>query len=484
MLGDGIEFRALGPIEVAVHGRNVALSPQLKLVLSVLLVEADRVVSNDQLIQILWGDDTPPDAHTRVAKLIYRLRAVLSPDAANHVETRSPGYMIHVDGVYDANNFEQLARAAHRLVDDRRTTEALSLLDQALELWRGPAFAETANEEFARTEVVRLEELRTDALEDRIRAKLDLGRHHELIGELKTLIETHPFRESLWGLLMLALYRSGRQADALSAYRTMRTKLGDELGIEPSHQLQELETAILRQEPTLAWHDPDQPAPPPDTSTAPLPEPPNQDAHKSGRNDPSPSPSITARQHRTRRDLVQIGLPVATAIALLVLAAFVLNTTDETKTTRPRTITVPYQGTLVETLEGNSQGSTSSGTITGGLIGNGTYTSISRTNQIPPHCTVGQGVPTSTSTVLKSRTGDTLLQEETGTLCASGPTSFEFTGTFTFAGGSGCFANATGHGDITAQITFDDQRFTTGRSTSHDVGSITVPNKPNCPQAR
>jgi DNA-binding SARP family transcriptional activator len=476
MLGDGVEFRALGPIEVAVDGRTVALSPQLKLVLSALLVEPDRVVSSDQLIQILWSDDTPPDAHTRVAKLIYRLRAAVSPDAANHVETRSPGYIIHVDGGYDAKNFEQLARAARPLLDDKRTTDALSLLDQALGLWRGPAFAETAGEEFARTEAVRLEELRTDALEDRIRAKLDLGRHHELIGELKTLVETHPFRESVWGLLMLALYRSGRQADALSTYRTMRTKLGDELGIEPSHQLQELETAILRQEPALAWHD--------HNRTGPLKEPPSQDAENGAHNDPPLASPDTARRNRTRRRLLRVGLPVAAAIALLVLAGFVFSTTDEPKAARPRTVTVPYQGTLVETLEGNSQGSTSSGSITGGLIGNGTYTSISRTNQIPPHCTVGQGVPTSTSTVLKSRTGDTLLQEETGTLCASGPTSFEFTGTFTFAGGSGCFANATGHGDITAQITFDDQHFATGRSTSHDIGSITVPNKPHCPQTR
>jgi hypothetical protein len=144
-------------------------------------------------------------------------------------------------------------------------------------------------------------------------------------------------------------------------------------------------------------------------------------------------------------------------------------------------ITVPYAGTLTESIEGNSGGSTFSGRVTGPLIGHGTYTGLSKTAEIPPACGDGRGVATTTSTVFTAANGDTLLQDEEGMLCSSGPLSFEFSGSFTISGGSGCFLGATGHGEVTAKIVYVGG-FTNGTSTSRNVGKIRVMNTPHCPQ--
>src|SRR5215211_1415209 len=244
-----MQYRLLGALEVQNGGSPIALGgAKQRALLGVLLVNANQVVSRDRLIDELWGEVPPPSVVQSIQVYVSRLRKLLPPDT---LLTRTTGYVLEVDPKdVDLSCFERLlgegrkALAAH---DPQRATE---VLHDALDLWRGPPLAEFAFEPFAHAAIGRLEELRVAALEDRIEADLELGRHAELVAELEALVAENPHRERLRGQLMLALYRSERQTEALEVYRQGRRAL-DELGIAPSAVLQQLEHAILNHDQAL-----------------------------------------------------------------------------------------------------------------------------------------------------------------------------------------------------------------------------------------
>ena len=243
-----MEFRILGPLEVVGGGRPLTLGgSRQRALLALLLIRANEVVSADRLIDELWGAHPPKAAGNALQYHVSQLRKALG--ATNVVVTQEPGYLIRVGpNDLDLLRFE-------RLVDDAQHAApeaAARLLRDALDLWRGPPLADLAHESFAQTEIARLDELRVRALELRLEADLAVGRHEDVVGELEALVHEHPLRERLRGALMRALYASGRQAEALDAYRQTRHMLNAELAIEPSRELQELERAILRQEPALS----------------------------------------------------------------------------------------------------------------------------------------------------------------------------------------------------------------------------------------
>jgi DNA-binding SARP family transcriptional activator len=245
-----MEFRILGPLEVSDEGGQVPLGGgKPRALLAVLLLHPNEVVSADRLIDELWGEDSPEGAAAALRVNVSRLRKALPQDV---LATRSPGYVIRVGAEeLDLDRFERLMEEGRSLLARGLPAAASERLRDALSLWRGPALADFAYESFAQTAIARLEEIRLAAVELRIDADLALGRHDELVGELEALVAEEPLRERLRGYLMTALYRSGRQAEALDAYKDARRALIDELGIEPSTALQELERAILRQEPAL-----------------------------------------------------------------------------------------------------------------------------------------------------------------------------------------------------------------------------------------
>jgi DNA-binding SARP family transcriptional activator len=230
-----MSVRLLGPLEVERGGVPVQLGGRAqRALLARLLLDANRTVAVDRLIDDLWGEDAPSSAVKMVHIYISKLRKQL-PDGM--LVTRAPGYAVEIEPeAIDLARFE-------RLRNEGRLREALAL-------WRGPALAEF-DEPFAILESARLEELHVASVEDRIDADLALGRHTALVGELEALVARNPLRERLWGQLMLARYRSGRQADALAAYRELRELLATELGIEPSAALRDLELRMLQQDPNL-----------------------------------------------------------------------------------------------------------------------------------------------------------------------------------------------------------------------------------------
>ena len=246
-----MDFLILGPLEVREQDRVVSLGgTRQRALLAILLTRANQVVSKSRLIDELWGEEPPETAANVLQVYVSRLRKVLPPEL---LLTRSPGYVLRLDPAQlDLHRFERLVEQAGETLAAGVAEAAASTLREALALWRGPAFADFVERPFARAEAARLDELRLTALERRIEADLALGRHGELVGELKALIDEHPLRERLRGQLMLALYRSGRQAEALDVYRETRRRLVGELGIEPGPALHELEQAILRQDPALA----------------------------------------------------------------------------------------------------------------------------------------------------------------------------------------------------------------------------------------
>jgi predicted ATPase/DNA-binding SARP family transcriptional activator len=245
-----LEFRILGSVEVTRSGRLLPLGGRRqRALLALLLVHRDHVVSTDRLIEQLWDGAPPPGALKTLRSYVSRLRALLGGDGETVLRSRSPGYVLECEPEQlDAARFERLARAGREALSAGAAAVAAEKLREALALWHGPALADVADEPFARPESARLEELRLAALEDRIEADLALGRHGELVATLESLVGEHPLRERLWGELMLALYRCERQADALEAYRRIRARLVDELGLEPSTTLQQLQQAILRRE--------------------------------------------------------------------------------------------------------------------------------------------------------------------------------------------------------------------------------------------
>jgi len=246
-----MEFRILGPLEVHDGAVPVAVpGAKERALLADLLVHAGRVVAADRLIEDLWGERPPGNPVNTLQGRVSALRRALGPVAAR-LATRPPGYRLDVDPEQvDAARFERLVADADRAAA-RDPARALGLLAEALGLWRGPALAEFADRPWAQAEAARLEELRLAAVELRAELRLAAGRHGELVGELEALVATHPLRERPRGQLMLALYRSGRQADALRAYRETRAVLAEELGIDPSPELQRLHQAILTQDPAL-----------------------------------------------------------------------------------------------------------------------------------------------------------------------------------------------------------------------------------------
>jgi peptide/nickel transport system substrate-binding protein len=247
-----LEVRLLGPVEAKVGGRPLPLGRRKQRALFALLAfNANRVVSTDRLIDALWGDPPPPTAPIALYGLVSSLRKLLEPSGAGALVTRAPGYVLELSAEQiDLGTFERLAADGRALLAN--DAEAASMkLAEALELWRGPPFQDLASFPFAQLEIPRLEDSRLAVLETRIEADLAGGGNGDLVSELESLVAEHPLRERLRGQLMRALYRDGRQAEALAAYREARTALV-ELGLEPSQELHELERAILRQDPALA----------------------------------------------------------------------------------------------------------------------------------------------------------------------------------------------------------------------------------------
>ncbi len=246
--------RLLGPLELEIGNVPVPLgTPGQRALLARLLLDAGRTVAVDRLIDDLWGEDAPPTAAKMIQIHVSKLRKVLP---AGTLVTRRPGYAVEIPAEsVDIARFDRLRRQGGAALAQGAAAEAAQLLRQALGLWRGPALDEFG-EPFAALEARRLEELRLACLEDRIEAELALGAHGMLIGELDALVAQHPLRERLRRQLILALYRSGRQAEALAAYRELRRMLTTELGIEPTPALRELERRILLQDPTLVPNRP------------------------------------------------------------------------------------------------------------------------------------------------------------------------------------------------------------------------------------
>lgn len=250
-----MEFGILGPLEVHEQRKTLKVrGDKQKALLAILLLNANLVVSSDRLIDELWaGNRSEGGGHSSLQVLVSKVRKALGGSgAANPIVTRSPGYVIHVETEHlDLLKFERLLGEGRRALEDGSPEPASATLNQALALWRGAALADFLYEEWAQAAIARLEELRLAALELRVEADLTLGRQRELVGELERLVAENPLREGLRAQLMLALYRSGRQAEALGTYQEGRAALVEELGIEPGPSLQELERAILQQDPTL-----------------------------------------------------------------------------------------------------------------------------------------------------------------------------------------------------------------------------------------
>ncbi len=246
-----MEFRLLGPVEAVRDGRSLPLGgSKPRALLALLALSANDVVSRDRLLEALWPERPPGSADHSLDVHVSRLRKALEPDKP--LVTRGGGYVLEVDPErIDVRRFERLLAAGREANAVGKPEDALVAVEAALGLWRGDALGDLAYEGFARDDVPRLEELRLVATEERIDAELALGHQDRLVPELEALISKHPLRERPRGQLMLALYRAGRQAEALRVYSDARMRLVDELGIEPSQALRELEQAILRQDPGL-----------------------------------------------------------------------------------------------------------------------------------------------------------------------------------------------------------------------------------------
>ena len=319
-----IEFGILGPLEVSRAGRPVALGgPRQRAVLALLLLEANRVVSMDRLAEEVWAGHPPDGWATTLQTYVFHLRRALEPERPRGGDpavlvTRDRGYLLRVDRAYvDSAVFEDDFAAGRAALDAGSDAEAAQTLRRALSLWRGPVLANLADYAFIRPEAARLQQLRFAALEVRIEADLALGRHNTLTAELDGLVREDPVRERLHGQLILALYRSGRQADALAAYRRARDLLADELGIDPGEPLERLHAAILAHDPALDW-----------TGTAP-PADGRPDAGTSAASPPAPvpgSPPRTAARsgapawRRRGRRLLAVGSALTVAAAAVILA--------------------------------------------------------------------------------------------------------------------------------------------------------------------
>jgi predicted ATPase/DNA-binding SARP family transcriptional activator len=245
-----MEYRILGPLEVALDGAAIAAKGRKpRALLALLLLHRNETVPADRLIDDLWGEKAPATAENTLQVYVSQLRKLVG----DRLIREGFGYRLRVEpDELDAERFERLAREGAAALERLSYGEAAQLLGDGLALWRGPALVDVGYESFAQPEITRLEEMRLAATENRIEAEIGLGHHDQAVGELEAMVAANPTRERIRGLLMLALYRSGRQADALESYREARTVLLDELGLEPGPELKELEQAILRQDEALA----------------------------------------------------------------------------------------------------------------------------------------------------------------------------------------------------------------------------------------
>ena len=250
-----LEIRVLGPLEIAWDGRLIEIGGvKARALMARLLIDRHIIVSVDRIVDSLWRDHDGPGAEIALRSTISRLRKRLRQAGAPEdvIVTRAPGYVLEVPAeVTDVFRLERLVAEGRRQLARRRPSECVRLLSEAEDLWRGPAYSEVSDEPFARAEARRLEELLLSATETRIDAELTLGRHEAVIGELEALTSANPMRERLWSRRMLALYRSGRQAEALRVFQDLRSILVAELGIEPGHDVAWMEHAILAQDPSL-----------------------------------------------------------------------------------------------------------------------------------------------------------------------------------------------------------------------------------------
>ena len=257
-----MEFRILGPLEV-LSGEQVLALPRAKqrvLVLA-LLLQPNEAVSTDRLIEALWGEQPPATAATALQGHVSQLRKVFSPET---LLTRAPGYELRIEpGELDLDRFQALRSQANIALEAGEPEQAGAALDQALALWRGAPLAELTYDAFAQRQIGRLEELRAETIEERMQVELELGRHAGAVAELEELVRAEPFRERRRAQLMLALYRAGRQAEALEVFQEGRRQLVDELGIEPGPALQDLQQQILAQDPSLRPPARRTPGPPP-----------------------------------------------------------------------------------------------------------------------------------------------------------------------------------------------------------------------------
>ena len=336
-----LTFGILGSVEVLAGGRPIALGgTKQRALLAVLILHATEAVSADRLIEELWGEEPPSSAPKMLQVLVSRLRRTLEPGAVQgrFLVTRPPGYSLLVapDQV-DLRRFEALVAGA-RIRSRTSPGQARAELHEALGMWRGGPLSDVAQEPFARWAIPRLEELRLAVLEERIEADLAAGQA-ELVGELRALVASHPLRERFAGQLMLALYRTGRQAEALDVYHEMRAHLAEEIGIEPGHDLQRLQVAILRQDPVLDVRS----APGPSEIaelTAPAAAPGRAARTASSGSDPV-TPTVTARRGLRRRTAaiasaaaVLGGILAISALPLLGQAGRPVPSKDSTSTPR------------------------------------------------------------------------------------------------------------------------------------------------------
>jgi DNA-binding SARP family transcriptional activator len=246
-----VDFRILGPLEVWHEHRPIQIGGvKERALLAFLLLHAGEPVSADRLIDELWGESPPATARKSLQVRVAGLRRALREDV---VLTRGDAYLARLEpGQLDLHRFEQRLSGGSEALAAGNPSGAVATLNEALALWRGPALADFAYESFAQPGIARLEELRLHAVELRIEAQLELGLHAEVIAELEELVSAHPFRERFRAQLMVALYRDGRQAEALDVYRRTREEFVAELGLEPGPTLQQLQQSILRQQPSLA----------------------------------------------------------------------------------------------------------------------------------------------------------------------------------------------------------------------------------------
>ncbi len=340
-----LEYRVLGPLEIMRGPERLALGPaRQRAVLGMLLLRHGEVVSSEAIIEGIWGEDPPPSARAVVQVHVSNLRKMLVEGGrADALVTRAPGYVLDLGtDTLDLDRSRQLASDARSAAAGSNAAKASELFRAALGLWRGEPFADL-DEPFAEAERAGLEELRLTMLEECIETDLTLGRHASLIPELDRLTTVYPYRERLVALLMLALYRSNRQADALAAYRTTRARFSEELGIDPSTTLQDLEIGILRQDPALEL--PNQPHPASSTIGASA----DDDTRERVR---------AASILRGRRLVLLLGVAALVGVAGLLVA------------TRPSTAVRPAAGSLT-TIDGRSLQITAS-TLVGegpGLVG-------------------------------------------------------------------------------------------------------------------